>query len=933
MAKLSNSPTANSVLDLEQRKSFAFELVLVEPDGGRPVDLTGTTITFTLGRYVLPFTPPEVVFEQAAIISDPTIGAAVIALQADQLDLTAGSYPFTITMVQGGYSLVLVKGDVRLQQNPEQASAAVVYAPGDPVQGWLVELAGRNVIRVTTTSGVPLGLQVPGDVPAGESPVSDGDGGWSWGSPDAKAPESIPAAADLNTYTKTGTYVQLSNGNINPGGGLNYPGTNAGLLEVFTLSTMVWQRYTEFQGPGTATFRKVWMRGFYNTAWTEWREMAFSDSRFDMYARTLRLFSTTDASETSTGHAIQIGETSGLHMVIDNNEIGVRVSGGGAWGDPVSFPSGIWGLPMPATVSSAANKKYVDDQVATIAPLSVVEIPAGTDLNTMITTGFYRQALNANASQALNYPGRGNKAGLLEVFRIPASNMCWQRYTEYGSLAANVYTRGQYGTTWSPWTRITTATDDGNLRAASWPGKAIVAHRGGAAVYPEHSMEAYRHAGESGFIIEADVRRLSDGTLVSCHDASTSRTMTGAAANVSALTEPQWREREILSAWPGGKNGTPCVWEELLDEWGGRRVIMVELKDTAAQLALINSIQARQLEKWVIVQSFTLSVCQAFTAEGIPALYLCGSTTSVTPAELVASKIGYLGPSSGMTAAAIAPFRTAGIKVMPYTVSSPADWSALLAKNVDGAFFDDPWGATNRFPKSTSDPFAKGEPFPGAAYWENITDTVGGYRASWWINYLGPSGGLFMQGRAVEMAGSNATIIMRQGWATPVTPSTSADAMTGTALRFRGVLEFDEGGGTTNGSATRWAGVFIGVTPDRQAFQDQPVVGQYGYHLLIRRNGDLALYRVDSNAAAVLLMTQTSTPIADVRKNLKVPIELVINGPGIRASRLDTGVSLGSVTDTTHRGVPFDLHLSINGSNAQWREISYVGLPAGSIGY
>ena len=82
----------------------------------------------------------------------------------------------------------------------------------------------------------------------------------------------------------------------------------------------------------------------------------------------LRLTSTTDASETSTAHAFQIGADSANNLIIDNNEVIGRNNGAF---EPVSFPSGIFGLPeqLP-NVSAATRKDYVDAQVATRAPLS-----------------------------------------------------------------------------------------------------------------------------------------------------------------------------------------------------------------------------------------------------------------------------------------------------------------------------------------------------------------------------------------------------------------------------------------------------------------------------------------------------------------------------------------------------------------------------------
>ena len=71
----------------------------------------------------------------------------------------------------------------------------------------------------------------------------------------------------------------------------------------------------------------------------------------------LRLSSTTDASETSTGHAFQIGPDSATNLIIDNNEIIGRNNGALS---AIFMPSGIGALPAPGGPTYATNKTYVD---------------------------------------------------------------------------------------------------------------------------------------------------------------------------------------------------------------------------------------------------------------------------------------------------------------------------------------------------------------------------------------------------------------------------------------------------------------------------------------------------------------------------------------------------------------------------------------------
>jgi hypothetical protein len=76
----------------------------------------------------------------------------------------------------------------------------------------------------------------------------------------------LGANVNLDTMKTRGYYTQSQNANITAG--LNYPGTLAGLLEVFVNSTgaFVWQRYTQY-----GTYSNVsWRRAYYNGVWYPW---------------------------------------------------------------------------------------------------------------------------------------------------------------------------------------------------------------------------------------------------------------------------------------------------------------------------------------------------------------------------------------------------------------------------------------------------------------------------------------------------------------------------------------------------------------------------------------------------------------------------------------------------------------------------------------
>jgi hypothetical protein len=99
-----------------------------------------------------------------------------------------------------------------------------------------------------------------------------------------------------------------------------------------------------------------------------------------------------------------------------------------------------------AATSGALVERAADGTIET----AVLDLGANVNLDTLTTTGAYRQPLNANASLTLNYPVA--QAGLLEVFRASASDMMvWQRYTGYHTTTSAVYYRSRYSGSWGEW--------------------------------------------------------------------------------------------------------------------------------------------------------------------------------------------------------------------------------------------------------------------------------------------------------------------------------------------------------------------------------------------------------------------------------------------------------------------------------------------------
>src|SRR5690348_14865074 len=140
----------------------------------------------------------------------------------------------------------------------------------------------------------------------------------------------------------------------------------------------------------------------------------------------------------------------------------------------------------------------------------------------------------------------------------------------------------------------------------------VVAHRGGANLFPENTLAAYEGAVALGCTaVEAgDLQLTADGVLVAMHDTTVDRTTTG-RGNVSDLTLDEIRSLRVdASDWFGGGWADQPVptFAEILDRIGGRAVLVPESKSVgmATTRAIVGAVRERGLQDSVVVQSFRL---------------------------------------------------------------------------------------------------------------------------------------------------------------------------------------------------------------------------------------------------------------------------------------------------------------------------------------
>lgn len=161
MAYLGNTPGKATILRVEARKSFSLGL-WVKDSLGRAADLTGCSLTIVAKPSPLDTTSDVTNFlgpNATAVLAVPSRGYARFDIQASTLDQEPGEYEYAIVLITAaGYSGVIVKGILQIEQNTEYASVGSSYSTSNPPQSLTVLLQGTNSINVFVGGQLPPGM-------------------------------------------------------------------------------------------------------------------------------------------------------------------------------------------------------------------------------------------------------------------------------------------------------------------------------------------------------------------------------------------------------------------------------------------------------------------------------------------------------------------------------------------------------------------------------------------------------------------------------------------------------------------------------------------------------------------------------------------------------------------------------------------------------
>lgn len=242
----------------------------------------------------------------------------------------------------------------------------------------------------------------------------------------------------------------------------------------------------------------------------------------------------------------------------------------------------------------------------------------------------------------------------------------------------------------------------------------VIAHRGGAHLRPENTLEAFLHAAETGAdVLDMDVRRTADGAIVCMHDSTVDRTTEGTGRVASFGLDDLQRldagyrwSRDGGTTFPFRGRGirVPAL-EEVFARVPRMRMV-IEMKDADSEFAksLCALIRRAGMSAKSLVASFNAEAMNEFrtacpeiaTSMGAPEARvfvalsrarLAGVYSPPAPAFQVPDR---LGDTVIATAQLVADAHRRNVKVHVWTVNDEERVRQLLRIGVDGIITDRP---------------------------------------------------------------------------------------------------------------------------------------------------------------------------------------------------------------------------------------------------
>lgn len=141
---LTNLPNQHTMLRLAARKSFAVTVNFIDGVCDKPLNMEGATTRLAIGAQ---YPQTTVLLERAPALFNGQQGFARFDLQAADLDLPAGEYPYEIIVISDGYSVIAIRGIIDLEDTVDTFALGSTFS--DPMEPrTLVAHVSNNSITV-----------------------------------------------------------------------------------------------------------------------------------------------------------------------------------------------------------------------------------------------------------------------------------------------------------------------------------------------------------------------------------------------------------------------------------------------------------------------------------------------------------------------------------------------------------------------------------------------------------------------------------------------------------------------------------------------------------------------------------------------------------------------------------------------------------------
>jgi glycerophosphoryl diester phosphodiesterase len=242
----------------------------------------------------------------------------------------------------------------------------------------------------------------------------------------------------------------------------------------------------------------------------------------------------------------------------------------------------------------------------------------------------------------------------------------------------------------------------------------VIAHRGGAGLWPENTLHAFERAAALGVdVLETDVRATKDGELVVFHDEGVERTTDG-AGRVGSLTLAELKRLDAAYRFsPDGGRGFPLrgagvtvpTLREVFEALPHMR-FNIEPKQAApaASASLCRLIREHDMAERVLVASFSATVVEEFrrecpevataAASGEVASFLtlhnAGLAHSYSPVMQALQVPERAGALTVLTRGFVESAHGRNLRVHAWTVNAEGEMRRLVEMGVDGIMTDYP---------------------------------------------------------------------------------------------------------------------------------------------------------------------------------------------------------------------------------------------------